>query len=120
MELNEFITTVLNEIADGVKNSQAHYKELGGLVNPSRIVFKDGVYNNSPRVARIDEDFNFNVNTVEFEIALGQDENSENSSKIGVLLSIIGGGVGNKDKSNSSYFTKVKFSVAIKLPSQFL
>ena len=104
MELKEFITNTLINIAEGANGAKDRYKTLGGVVNPE-ITSKAGLY--QPTKERIN---------VEFEVALSDTTSHESSAGIGVLFNIvtIGGKTGISDEIHS--VNKIKFTVPVELP----
>lgn len=120
MDLKNFISTVLVEIADGVKDAQEHYQEFGGAVNPSGFICENNnLYSlASKRVGQTND--MFPLNTIEFEVGLSDGNNTENSKGIGVLLSSVGIGANNKTLTSNSAITTIKFNLTVKLPIQDL
>lgn len=121
MELKEFITATLTEIAEGVYDSQKHYKQLGGAVNPSNISPLNGTFYKAVKLNGNNvDDLAFQLSSVEFEIGLVEGDVSEGKSGIGVFLPHIGLGTNSTHKENNSTVTKVRFCIPVKLPAQQL
>lgn len=116
MELKDFITNTLTQIAEGVKNSQESFKKLGGTVNPSglRQISGDIPFGKD---TPIQGDAHLLCN-VQFEVSLTSDNASNASGGIGVLFGSlsIGGKAGSENKEIS--LNKVKFNIPVTLPSQ--
>ena len=115
MELKDFISTTLAQIAQGVKDAQTVYEELGGVVNPKGLQEIKGDIS----YGKIDS---LHKNAillcdVQFEVSLTSDNSENSSGGIGVLFGAIslGGKSGNEDRETS--LNKVKFNIPVKLPS---
>lgn len=122
MYLKDFISSTLVEIAEGIKEAQVHYKEFGGAVNPSGISAPiNGLYYSiaDKRIGHT-EDFNFYLSNVNFEIGLADSNTHESKQGIGVLLSAVGIGANTNQQEGNVSITKIRFSVPVKLPTQYL
>lgn len=116
MELKEFISSTLVEIAEGVKEAQKRYEELGGVVNPSNISIDKGLCSPGGNAHGF-IDRNYNLSNIEFEVTLAENIDSENKAGIGVLLSQIGIGASTKEQHLSASMNKVRFNVQVKFPT---
>lgn len=103
MELKEFITNTLSEIAQGVADAKPLYKSLGGEINPKK---HDSDAKDSYK----------SITIVNFEVALGQNTSDTNTKGIGVLFGMLSVGGDNVDKKSEQYATKIQFSVPVILP----
>lgn len=118
MNLKEFITTTLVEIAEGVKDAQSHYSDLGGTVNPSSMAKANEEFYFKNRTGNPND--RFYLSRIDFEIGLTDNSGSESGGGIGVFLASVGIGANTKSQETISSITKVKFSVPVKLPTQSL
>lgn len=107
MELQEFITQTLVDIASGVKGAQEQVGELGGKINPDSVV-GDGVtrqFNSKQSVIFID-----------MNIALSVEEQTKKGSAIGVISGALSLGATKGKSDIHSNVTSIKFSVPMILP----
>ena len=125
MELKEFITSTLVEIAEGVYEAAPRYQELNGAVNPSKLSIVstlggDTLYSAAAKKPGSDSDYAYHLSTIEFEIGLTDHSNSEGKAGIGVAFAALGIGGSSKEETGASSITKVKFNIPVKLPTQSL
>lgn len=119
MELKNFISSTLVEIAEGIKDAQEKFKEMGGVVNPSNIFMQNGLCSPGGNPQK-SPDRCYNLSNIEFEIELAENNDSENRAGIGVLLSQIGLGANTREQHLSASMNKVKFNVQVKFPTDRL
>lgn len=114
MDLKDFVSNALTQIAEGVKNAQAPYKEMGGVVNPGGLTQIEGdiTYGKTELSQTA-----IPLCNVRFEVSLTSDSSSNSSGGIGVLLGVFStsGKTGEEERQIS--LTKVKFDVPVKLPT---
>lgn len=111
MDLREFVAQTLNQILEGVKDSQATAKELGGEVNPHlsaphNEMAKQGFLWTSEGAAQV----------VQFDVALTVTEGTGTKGGIGVFAGAVTLGSSGQSKSESSSVSHVKFGVPVILP----
>lgn len=116
MELNEFISNTLMQIAEGVQLSQKRFAELGGAVNPSHLqqVSGDIPYGKDVAVrgyAKI-------LCNVQFEVSLTSDNTTNTNGGIAVLFGAFSLGGKQGTESKDVALNRVKFNIPIVLPSQ--
>jgi hypothetical protein len=108
MELKNFVKTTLEQIVEGVSESQEKIKNLGGNVNPSKVAFKkDGALN------RYDSAMPQDVN---FDVGLTSTDKEGSSEGIGVFLGSISLGKKNESGVEHVAVTRVQFTVPLILP----
>jgi len=106
MELSDFITEVLVQIASGVRDAQKEEKGKGCIIVPEglksfdKMNYGDGVH----------------VSNVIFDIALSVNEQEQKRKGINVLSSFIGGGLNKNTENISSTISRISFSVQMILP----
>lgn len=114
MQLKQFISETLIQIADGVSEAKPHFEELGGTVNPREFDEVTGeVISAKYRSGRNNIRLLCNV---QFEVALTSDNSTEGKAGIGVFWGEIGIGAKNAESARDVSFNKVKFNVPIQLP----
>ncbi len=102
MELKEFITNTLVEIATGVNDAKSAYLELNGEVNPDE-QFQIG--DRSKPACNID-----------FEVALSENTATKGNKGIGVALSFVSADGSKSTENEINSLTKIKFTVPVILP----
>ena len=115
MELKEFISSTLTQIADGVRDAQKHYSEIGGEVNPSNLARIQGnilqgtesTYNGKAIM----------LCNVHFDVALTSEKTSSGVGGIAVQLGgfSIGGKKNGTDTDSS--LNRISFDIPVKLPT---
>ena len=112
MDIKEFITASLEQIADGTKNAQKVVASAGGYVNPAMcgMVEPDGNY-----FGRFDS--HHHVFLVDFDIAVTvlDESKAEGGAKLKIAGVLSVGGTGGA-ASSSETTSRLKFKVPIALP----
>lgn len=116
MELKEFISSTLAQIAEGVKEAQAAYEALGGTVNPSKFQKITG----DIATARIS---NYQGTThilcnVHFDVVLTEESETSGKAGIGVALGAVSFGGRKASSSGNTSVTGIAFDIPVELPSQ--
>ena len=115
MELKEFVSQTLKQIAEGVADSRKKIEQLGGVVNPLNLSLSSTVPN-APYQANATFDRNIMLTSVDFDVMLKE----EGKDSVGVFLGTLSaGGFFKRGKTKGSY-TRASFSVPIILPTQEL
>ena len=116
MELKEFISSTLTQIADGVRDAQKHYSEIGGVVNPGNLNRVEGT---TILYGKVDPQYRSAILlcNVHFEVSLTSEDKSSSSGGIGVFLSAVSLGGKTSDSDSKSSLNRVTFDVAVSLPS---
>lgn len=117
MELKEFISSTLTQIAEGVRDAQSHYSEIGGVVNPGNLKSVEGT---SIMYGIVDPNYLsvHLLSNVHFEVTLATEDKSSNSGGIGVFLSAVSLGGKSSDSDSKTSLNKVTFDVTVSLPAQ--
>lgn len=115
MELKEFISETLTQIAQGVKDAQSNVAELGAKVNPASVPNFQGDVPHCNGSGRTSTKV---LCEVEFNVSLTNDTSTATGSGIGVLFGAVslGGKHGTADKSTT--LTSIRFNVVMELPKQ--
>lgn len=111
MDLKEFVSQTLMQIAAGVKNAQADVTSLGGEINPHintsiAELGKQGFLWAGGRLAQV----------VQFDVALTVAEGAGTKGGIGVFVGAVSLGSAGESKSENTSVSRVKFSVPLVLP----
>lgn len=116
MELKDFVTNTLVQIAEGVRNASEAYTRAGGDVMPSGFLQVEGGIPYG-KTTPIDGEASLLCN-VAFDVTLTSENTTNNSGGIGVLFGAvsIGGKSGGEEREVS--LTRVKFNVPVVLPTR--
>nr|WP_156696911.1 MULTISPECIES: hypothetical protein [Pseudomonas] len=115
MELKQFVTAVLTEILDGVKDSQRaieHARE--GEVNPQLATNQGALQNQGRLVSRWGQ----LVQTVKFDVAVTVEEGTGTKGGIGIFIGAVGLGSQGESKTSQASVSRIQFEVPVALPYQ--
>ncbi|MGF1894043.1 hypothetical protein L4D18_21725 [Vibrio campbellii] len=111
MELREFISSALNEIVMGIKDSQDKLSSEGIVICPKNV--KDGAANLNDRFSSIHQ-----VSEVDFDVSVTVEDATTSSANAGAqVLSVFSLGMKRCDTDKSVEVSRVKFSVPIVYPA---
>lgn len=115
MELKEFISETLTQIAQGVKDAQNNVAELGAKVNPANVASFEG---DIPHCKGSMKTPSKVLCDVEFSVALTNNSSTSTDSGIGILFGAVslGGKHNTSDKDTS--LNSIRFNVIMELPKQ--
>ncbi len=99
MELKEFITKTITDVAQAVSDAKPVCSELGVIINPASKFNKTG---KAPYATSID-----------FEIALTEENSTSKNKELGVMFSLIRGDLGKGSEEKMNALTRISFSVPI-------
>lgn len=116
MELKEFISSTLAQIAEGVKEAQTAYETLGGAVNPSKFQKITGGIATA-RISSYQGTTHILCN-VHFDVVLTEESGTSGKTGIGVALGAVSLGGGKTSSSGSTSVTGISFDIPVELPSQ--
>jgi hypothetical protein len=113
MDLKEFVSTVLTQIVEGVREAQSGRSAESGLINP-RLSASQGVLQDKGHLVSRHGQL---LHNVEFDVALVVNEGTQTKGGIGIFVGAVGlGSQGQSEKSNSTV-SRVRFLVPLTLPS---
>ena len=121
MELKEFISDVLVQIAEGVKDANCRYKEFGGAVNPRGNFKIEGM----PYILKASKIPNNSISMplipVQFKTHVQLEEKAETKG-VGScnIIKIISASIGSSVGESMASVQEVAFSVPILLPSELV
>lgn len=116
MELKEFISSTLAQIAEGVKEAQKAYEALGGAVNPSKFQKITGGISTA-RVSGY-KGTTLILCNVHFDVVLAEESGSSDKAGIGVALGAVSFGGGKTTSAGNTSVTSITFDIPVELPSQ--
>jgi hypothetical protein len=118
MQLHEFITETLTQIAEGVSNANEKLKGSSAVVNPRHINYNTnenirayGWLSNEKERLRA-------VHLVDFDVVVTATEGKENKGGLGVAIGNIGLGTTRKEEREHIAQNRIKFSIPMVLPNE--
>ena len=114
MELKQFITEVLTQIAEGTMGAAKVFTDNGGMINPKVVDYKGNA-----STGRIDGDGHSPehfICNVHFSVALSEDTSKKGKGGIGVQLGVISLGGDKNSESSQSSLSQVEFDIQCVLP----
>jgi hypothetical protein len=116
IDLQEFITEALVQIAQGVKNAQTKAAETGAMINPNEFVIQpsgqlhwsEGGYGGAAQVGQL----------VEFDVAVTAVDKGSLKGGIGVVGGVLNIGYKAEKGEENSSISHLKFTVPVFLPQQ--
>ena len=118
MELQEFITTTLVQIARGIENAAKELEGTRAIVNPRNVHAIEGKGNSVYGYLNTQKQFYKVVQKIDFDVAVTAEKGTETKGGIGIQVGSIGlGSQGKSEKSNSSV-SRICFSIPIVLPME--
>ena len=112
MELKDFVKETLVQIAQGIKEAQGEYNELGGLVNPGQV--KDA--GNIPYIKYSNYGSQILASCVDFDVVISDAEVKETDGQAKACLGVFSLGGSRTASGNHAELSKVHFSVPVILP----
>ena len=124
MDLNDFISTTLEQIVQGVDQSKNNLSDLGAVLNPdvkgkAEDLASAGVITSMDR-GRSEtkgEKPRKAVVRVHFDIAVAAEKGADGGVKLGVLSSLLGVNAKGKIEKKDSAEHRIKFEVPLRLKS---
>lgn len=115
MELSEYISTVIEQVCQGVLSAQRKCGVLDAIVNPRVTIGESGEYY-IPINANA-ANFQRRVQSIEIEAALVEGNTLTQSGNAGLNVSFAAGKLGKETGRTTSTTNRVKFSIPICLPT---
>ena len=117
MNLQEFITQALVQIAKGVSDADRQLADVGAIVNPRHVQGAHADKSNIYGYVSEKTEYLRAVHTVEFDVAVTATEGKETKGGIGIVVGFVGlGSQGRSEESNAS-ISRIKFHIPIALPN---
>jgi len=120
MDLKDFVTNSLSQIAEGIIGANNALSDTDAIVNPAEIVVNSGnsrAYGRT-RSPTLQEDPTRVVEKVEFDVAVTVQEGESTNAGIKVSVMSIGLGASGESSSTSGSQSRIKFTVPMVLPSK--
>lgn len=113
MNLQDFISQALIEIAAGVKDAQAR---APGVNQRPQHIYTQSKTGGSNLILGLGKNNN-PIHMVEFDVAVTSSEGTETKGGIAVVSGLISLGSQGKSQENSQSVSRIKFKVPVSLPS---
>lgn len=117
MELKQFITEVLTQIAEGTMDAAEAFSKNGGIINPELLANYQGDMPTA-RVKGFSHDPRNIICSVDFSVTLSEETSKDKHSGIGVQFGNVGLGRKRITGKNESSLTRIEFSIPCVLPEQ--
>lgn len=118
MQLHEFITETLVQIARGVGNANTQLKDSSAIVNPRHVNYnKDNNIRAYGWLTEQREKLRA-VHLVEFDVSVKATEGKETKGGIGVTIGAIEIGGGKKAQTEQESENRIKFGIPMVLPNE--
>jgi hypothetical protein len=108
MNLREFVSTVLTDIINGVRDAQEEAgksPDSGAIVAPGTYLYPDGTPEEGSR-----------PQNVEFDVAVTSEEGKSSKKGLGIVVASIGIGAQGQSEAKSSSVSRIKFIIPLVLP----
>jgi hypothetical protein len=118
MELHEFITETLVQIAKGVENANSTLSKCSAVVNPKNVNYnKDGNIRTYGWLTETEERLRA-VHLIEFDVLVTATKDKEKKGGIGVAFGNIGIGATRTHGEESIAQNRIKFGIPMVLPNE--
>jgi hypothetical protein len=118
LNLQEFISQALIQIASGVRDADEELRSSSAVVNPRHVAGagadKSNVYG---YIADTGKKYLRAVHTVEFDIAVTAVDGKETKGGIGIVVGAIGLGSQGRSEERNTSISRIKFKVPIAFPN---
>jgi len=111
MELNQFVSTTIKEIIDGVLDAQKYAMDKGAYINP-KVWSKGGYFTPGGK-----DNSQCKLEPINFDLVVTETSDGKTKAGIGVFLSGITLGVGADTSNANSAMSRIQFSVSVALPT---
>lgn len=118
MELQEFISSTLVQIARGIESAASQLKGSKAIVNPRNVATSNNKNEHIYGYLNTQNKYHKVVQRVDFDVAVTAEKGKETKSGIGISVgTIVVGSQGKSDAANSTV-SRIRFSIPIVLPME--
>jgi hypothetical protein len=112
MKLEDFITSTLKDVINGVKGAQKHAEECGGAINPKGLQYLTGSSGTiqHKETSRIGTDIEFDI-----EVLVTKQKGSKGKLSVSIPT-VVDAGVGGQSGTENRSINRVKFKVPVIFP----
>lgn len=118
MQLHEFITETLSQIAKGVGDANQKLQGTSAIVNPRHVNYNTNENIRAYGWLTETKEKLRAVHLVEFDIAVTATDGKENKGGIGVALGSIGLGTARKEESERVAQNRISFGIPMVYPNE--
>lgn len=117
MNLQEFVTQALVQIAHGVRDADEQLLKAGAVVNPRHVQGTGADRSNVYGYISPQKEYLRAVHSVEFDVAVTAVEGKETRGGIGLVVGVLGVGSQGRSEESSTSVSRIKFRVPVALPN---
>jgi hypothetical protein len=118
MELKEFITESLVQIADGISEANLKLKDSDACINPNAVQ----VYStNAKAYGRVHKDFEAGlpiVELVDFDVSVQAEAGTQTGGGVKITIATIGLGIDGKNTDSHSSDSRIRFKIPMVYPQE--
>ncbi|ELV8773039.1 hypothetical protein QNE60_004380 [Vibrio harveyi] len=121
MELQQFISTALVQIAKGIESASEELKDSSAIVNPRNIVGTGGTDDQKVYGYLADDStrkLRKAVQLIDFDVAVVAAEGSTTKGGLGIKVGGIGIGAQGQSEDKTTSESRIKFSIPMVLPTE--
>jgi hypothetical protein len=117
VNLQEFVTQALVQIASGIRDADEQLRKAGAIVNPRHVTGSGADKTNVYGYLAENKEYLRAVHSVDFDVAVTAVEGKETKGGIGIVVGAIGIGSHGRSEESSTSVSRIKFRVPIALPN---
>ncbi|EPM7950998.1 TPA: hypothetical protein ACP5TT_004458 [Vibrio parahaemolyticus] len=121
MELQQFISTALVQIAKGIESASEELKDSSAIVNPRNVVGTGGADGQKVYGYLADDStrkLRKAVQLIDFDVAVVAAEGSTTKGGLGIKVGGIGIGAQGQSEDKTTSESRIKFSIPMVLPTE--
>ncbi|MES1934414.1 hypothetical protein T35B1_17506 [Salinisphaera shabanensis T35B1] len=118
MELEQFISTTLVQIANGIQSAADQLHGTRAIVNPRNVSTAGAKGEQIYGYLNVRKKFFKVVQRIDFDVAVTAAEGSEANGGIGIRVGSIGVGATGKSENSNTTVSRIRFSVPMVLPME--
>ena len=118
MELQDFITKTLVQIARGIKNAADQLEGTKAIVNPRNVHALEGKESAVYGYMNTQKQYFKVVQKIDFDVAVTADKGTETKGGVGIHVGSIGLGTQGKTEKGNSSVSRISFSIPMVLPME--
>lgn len=116
MDLKEFISQTIREIAEGVQAASEQCSDLGVIVNPAVTIGEDGEFYIPREIFKASSPVERRVQQIHMDVLVSVAETSTLDSKVKASIKVFGANIIGKTEGNTVNSNRVCFDIPVCLP----
>lgn len=116
MELKEFISQTIREIAEGVQAASEQCSDLGVIVNPAVTLGENGDFFVPKEKAKEHTVVERRVQQIHMDVLVSVTETTTLDSEVKASIKVLGANVNGKSEDNTVNSNRVSFDIPVCLP----